>query len=76
MGLTVEQAIWAATRGGAISLGLDDHGLVREGGPGDLVILDAPHPDHIPYRPATNLAWATIRAGRVVSQEGRWTGPG
>ncbi len=63
MGLTVEQAIWAATRGGALSLGLDDHGLVKPGAVGDLIVLDAPTPAHIPYRPATNLVWKTISAG-------------
>ena len=63
MDLTVEQAIWAATRGGALSLGLDDHGLVQPEAVGDLVILDAPSPAHIPYRPATNLVWKTITSG-------------
>lgn len=67
MGLTVQQSIWAATRGGALSLGLDDRGLVTEGAVADLVILDAPSAAHIPYRPATNLVWKTIRAGRVVA---------
>jgi len=27
------------------------------------VVLDAPTPDHIPYRPATNLIWGTIKDG-------------
>jgi imidazolonepropionase len=66
MGLTIEQAVWAATRGGALSLGLEDHGVIRPGAAGDLVILDAPTPDHIAYRPATNLTWATITGGRVA----------
>ena len=66
MGLSVEQALWAATRGGALALGLDDSGTIRHGVPGDIVVLDAPTPDHIPYRPGTNLAWATIRGGRVL----------
>ena len=66
MGLTVEQAIWAATRGGALSLGLDDRGVLTPGAVADMVILDAPTPDHIPYRPATNLAWATIAGGHVA----------
>ncbi|MCI0424984.1 MAG: imidazolonepropionase [Actinobacteria bacterium] len=66
MGLTVDQALWAATRGGALALGLDDHGVLRPGSVGDLVVLDAPTPDHVPYRPATNLAWATVVGGRVA----------
>ena len=63
MGLTVEEAIWAATRGGAISLGLEDHGLVQPGMVADLVVLEAPNPIHIPYRPATNLAWRVVAGG-------------
>jgi imidazolonepropionase len=65
MGLTVDQAVWASTRGGALSLGLADHGMLRAGAVGDLVVLDAPSPAHIAYRPATNLAWATVRHGAI-----------
>jgi imidazolonepropionase len=63
MGLTVEQAIWSATRGGALAIGQEDRGVVRAGAPGDLVILDAPNPEHLAYRPATNLVAATIIGG-------------
>ena len=67
MGLTVEEAIWAATRGGAMSLDLSDRGQIAQGSAADLVVLDAPAPAHIPYRPATNLVAATIKDGAVVS---------
>jgi imidazolonepropionase len=67
MGLTVEEAIWAATRGGALSLGLEDRGQITTGSPADLVILDAPSPTHIPYRPASNLTWTVIKEGSVVT---------
>jgi imidazolonepropionase len=67
MGLTTQQAIWSATRGGAQSLGLDDRGLIELGSVGDLVVLDAPSPAHIPYRPATNLVWKTVKSGQVVA---------
>ncbi len=63
MGLTANQALWAATRGGALSLGLPDRGLLARGQMADLAIIDAPTPTHIPYRPATNLAWGTIQGG-------------
>lgn len=66
MGLTVEQAIWAATRGGALALELDGHGQLATGSVADLVVLNAPDPAHIPYRPATDLAWRVIRGGAVV----------
>jgi imidazolonepropionase len=67
MGLTTEQAIYAATRGGALSLGLDDHGIIAPGSAGDLLVLDAPSSGHIPYRPATNLIWKTVKEGVVVA---------
>ena len=63
MGLTANQALWAATRGGALSLGLPDRGLLAPGQRADLAIIDAPTPTHIPYRPATNLVWGTIQRG-------------
>ena len=64
MGLTVDQSIWAATRGGALSLGLDDRGTIGAGQQPDMVVLDAPSPAHIPYRPATSHVWGVIQAGR------------
>lgn len=70
MGLTVEQAVWAATRGGALSLELEDRGTVAAGQMGDLVILDAPSPAHIPYRPATSHVWGVIQAGRWSHRPG------
>jgi imidazolonepropionase len=66
MGLTIDQAVFAATRGGAISLGLGDHGLIEPGAIGDLVVLDAPSETHLAYRPATNLIWKTIKSGVVA----------
>ena len=68
MGLTTDQAVYAATRGGALSLGLQDHGVLAPGSVGDLVILDAPSPAHLPYRPGTNLVWKTVQAGRFVAE--------
>ena len=69
MGLSVEEALWAATRGGAVSLDLDDRGLISPGFAADLVVLDAPTAAHIPYRPATNLVATTIKDGTIVAGE-------
>lgn len=66
MGLTVDQAIWAATRGGALSLGMEDRGIIEPGARADLLVLDAPNPVHIPYRPGTNLVRHVISGGNVV----------
>lgn len=66
MGLTPDEAVWAATRGGARALLRDDLGIVRSGAPADLVVLDAPSHRHIPYRPGANLAWKVVKAGETV----------
>jgi imidazolonepropionase len=66
MGLTTEQAIYAATRGGALSLGLSDRGAIASGDVADLFVLDAPSAAHIPYRPATRIGWMTIKEGTVA----------
>jgi imidazolonepropionase len=66
MGLTTDEALWAATRGGARSLQRDDLGIVRSGAAADLVILDAPTHHHLAYRPGTDLAATVIKSGGVV----------
>lgn len=66
MGLTPEEALWAATRGGALSLRMEDRGWIVPGAVADLVVLDAPSHLHIPYRPGTELAWKVVKAGKVV----------
>ncbi|HEX2153563.1 MAG TPA: imidazolonepropionase [Acidimicrobiia bacterium] len=63
MGLTVDQAVWAATRGGALALGLGDRGRLRPGDRADLVVLDAPSHRHLAYRPASPLVAAVIAGG-------------
>lgn len=66
MGLSVDQAILAATRGGALALGLEDRGLVAPGYRADLVALDAPSPAHIPYRPAAQLVSQVVTNGELI----------
>lgn len=66
MGLSTDQALAAATRGGAESLGMTDRGHLETGAWADLVILDAPSARHIPYRPATNLVWKVFKEGLAV----------
>ncbi|HSJ36316.1 MAG TPA: imidazolonepropionase [Acidimicrobiia bacterium] len=65
MGLTVEQAVWAATRGGALSLGMDDRGRLAPGDRADLIVLDAPSVAHLAYRPATPLVSTVITGGKI-----------
>ena len=66
MGLSVDQALWASTRGGALSLDLPDRGQISVGSRADILVLDAPGAAHIPYRPASNLVETVISGGRVV----------
>jgi imidazolonepropionase len=66
MGLTVADALEAATLGGARSLGFDDRGYIAPGMRADLIVLDAPSAAHIPYRPGANLVDKTFIAGRSV----------
>jgi len=66
MGLTPEEALWAATAGAAASLGLEDRGRIVPGSLGDLVVLDAPTYLHIPYRPDGGLVAAVVKRGVIV----------
>ena len=55
MGLTCDEALWAATRGGARALRLDDVGHLGVGARADFLVLDAPRAAHLAYRPGADL---------------------
>ncbi|MPZ88629.1 MAG: imidazolonepropionase [Nitriliruptorales bacterium] len=63
LGMTPDEAVHAATAGGAAALGLDDVGRVVPGHHADLLVLNAPSPVHLAYRPGVPLTWAVLRAG-------------
>lgn len=67
MGLSVDEAVWAATRGGAKALRADAGegavGVVRPGARADLHVLNAPSSTHLAYRPGVPLTYAVWRAG-------------
>jgi len=67
MQLTIDEAIYAATRGAARALGRDDVGLLRVGGRADLQVLAAPSVSHIAYRPGVPLTAEVWRAGTRVA---------
>jgi len=68
--LSPAEALWAATAGGAASLQRNDVGRLRPGARADLVVLDAPHPAHLAYRPGVPLAWLVVKDGKVVAGSG------
>jgi imidazolonepropionase len=63
MGMTPDEALWAATAGGAAALRRSDVGSLRVGARADLVLLDAPSHVHLAYRPGVPLVAAVWRAG-------------
>ncbi|OKJ70337.1 imidazolonepropionase [Streptomyces sp. CB02460] len=67
MGMTPDEALWAATAGGAAALRREDVGRLAPGARADLVVLDAPSHVHLAYRPGVPLVHEVWRAGaRVV----------
>jgi imidazolonepropionase len=63
MGMTPDEALWSATAGGAAALRRTDIGRVTPGARADLVLLQAPTPIHLAYRPGVPLVSAVWRAG-------------
>jgi imidazolonepropionase len=68
-GLTIDEALLAATRGGAAALQRTDIGRLATGTRADAIVLDAPHPAHLVYRLGAPLV-------RGVLKDGAWAGPG
>jgi imidazolonepropionase len=71
MGLTIEEALAAATTGGARALRRDDVGHLRPGARGDAVVLDAPSYSHLVYRPGVPLVAAVVAGGRARVANGQ-----
>jgi imidazolonepropionase len=70
--MTPEEALLAATRGGARALHRDDVGRLAPGTRADAVVLDCPSYSHLVYRPGVPLVAAVVRRGRVeFSDTGR-----
>ena len=79
MGLTVQEAVRAATLGGAVALGMHRDGwrdprgaaqprvgVIAPGARADLQLLEAPSVTHLAYRPGMPLVSAVWRAGERV----------
>ena len=70
MGLTPDQALWAATRGGAKAL-RNNKGSLKVGTAADFVVLDAPNHIHLAYRPGVQLVEKTFIGGELVFERNR-----
>jgi imidazolonepropionase len=62
----MEEALTAATLGGARALRRTDVGHLAPGARADVVVLDAPSYSHLVYRPGVPLIAATLVAGEAV----------
>ena len=63
MRLTTQEAVWAATAGGARALRRTDVGHLGVGARADLMLLDGPSHTYLAYRPGVPLVRAVWRSG-------------
>ena len=66
MGLTLEEALWSSTRGGALALEEPNKGRIAPGAAGDVVVLEADTYKHLGYQPDLNLAKIVVKQGDPV----------
>ncbi|WP_309117798.1 imidazolonepropionase [Saccharothrix sp.] len=66
MHMSVEEAVYAATRAGALALDRADIGHLAVGARADVHVLDAPSATHLAYRPGVPLTHAVWRKGERV----------
>jgi imidazolonepropionase len=64
MRMTVAEAVWSATVGGAAALRRTDVGRLVPGSRADVVMLDSPSYVHLAYRPGVPLVADTWLAGQ------------
>lgn len=66
MHMTIDQAVWSATAGGAAALDRSDIGRIEPGLSADFLILDRPSIDYLAYHPGTNPVSKVFRAGQLI----------
>jgi imidazolonepropionase len=66
MRMTTQEAVWAATVGGARALRRTDVGHLAPGARADLIMLDAPSHAFLAYRPGVPQVAAVWRGGELV----------
>ena len=70
MRMTCEEAVWAATAGGAKALRRSDIGALTTGSRADLIMLDAPSYLHLAYRPGVPMISTVLKEGRREGRRG------
>jgi imidazolonepropionase len=66
MHMTPDEAVWAATLGGARALRRTDIGHLGVGARADALLLDAPSHVHLSYRPGVQLVASVWQDGQLV----------
>jgi imidazolonepropionase len=69
--MTPDEAVSAATLGGARALRRDDVGYLTEGARADFVVVNAPNPTYLAYRPGVDLIGEVWRGGDLVHGSSR-----
>jgi imidazolonepropionase len=67
MRLTTQEAVWAATAGGARALRRADVGHLGVGASADLILLDGPSHAYLAYRPGVPLIATVWREGELAA---------
>lgn len=65
--MSPDEAVWAATAGGARALQRDDIGTIRSGARANIIALDAPNHLHLAYRPGVPLISAVWKDGTLAT---------
>jgi imidazolonepropionase len=67
MRMTTQEAVWAATAGGARALRRSDVGHLAVGARADLILLDAPSHAYLAYRPGVPQIAAVWQSGHLAA---------
>ena len=70
-GLSLEESLWGATRGGAKALGLDDRGTLRSSERADFIVLDNSDWRSLLYQPGSAPVHAVASAGQWIFSDGK-----
>jgi len=73
MRMSPDEALWAATAGGAKALRRNDVGHLGIGANADFVVLNAPSHLHLTYRPGVDLIGQTWLAGKPLTPNAAFT---